>query len=180
MAFSTNAVFRARNTVDDHSASKRNGEHMIFLSSILFGFIGGLRSMLAPAFVSWAARLGVIHVDHTPLAFIGYRYTCIVFTVLAVGELVVDKLPSTPSRKAFGPFAARIVVGGLCGATIGASVHSPVMPATLGALGAVAGTLGGSAARVRLAALFKCDVFGAACEDAFALATGFVALNLLR
>jgi hypothetical protein len=83
------------------------------LSSVLFlafaiGIITGLRSMTAPAAVSWAARIMWLNLAQTPLAFLGYAATPFIFTVLAIGELVVDKLPRTPSRKKPGPFVGRV------------------------------------------------------------------------
>ena len=50
------------------------------------------------AAISWAAHLGWLQLGSTPLAFMGYAWTPWILTVLAVVELVVDQLPSTPSR----------------------------------------------------------------------------------
>jgi uncharacterized membrane protein len=106
--------------------------------------------MTAPAAVSWAARLGWLHLENTPLAFMGYAATPYIFSLLAIGELINDKLPKTPSRKAPVPFAARIVVGVLCGAAIGAGSGDVAAGLIAGAVGAVAGTLGGYEFRSRL------------------------------
>ena len=86
---------------------------MFLLCALLIGVVAGLRSMLAPATVSWFARHGVLAVANTPLAFMGFRFTPIILTVFAVGELIADKLPKTPSRKAPSGFIARIVTGAL-------------------------------------------------------------------
>jgi uncharacterized membrane protein len=64
--------------------------------------------------------------------------------------LIADKLPTTPSRKAPGPFTARVLIGALCGAAIGAQGGSLIGGLLAGAIGAVAGTLGGYEARHRL------------------------------
>ena len=77
--------------------------------------------MTAPAAVAWAAYLGWFDVSQTPLAFMGYTWTPWIFTVLAIGELINDQLPSTPSRKVPMQFGARIITGGLSGAVIGAA-----------------------------------------------------------
>jgi uncharacterized membrane protein len=106
--------------------------------------------MTAPAAVSWAARLGWLHLENTPLAFLGYAATPYILSLLAIGELVNDKLPKTPSRKAAVPFAARIVMGALCGAAIGSSSGDLVTGLIAGVAGAVAGTLGGYEFRSRL------------------------------
>jgi uncharacterized membrane protein len=122
----------------------------VYVLAFLIGVIAGLRAMTAPAAVSWAARLGWIHLENTGLAFMGFAYTPWILTLLAIGELINDKLPKTPSRKAPGSFGARIVTGALSGAALGASGGSLAGGLVLGALGAVAGTLGGYEARTRL------------------------------
>ena len=122
----------------------------IYVCAFLIGVIAGLRALTAPAAVSWAARLGWIHLENTALAFMGAAITPWILSVLAIGELINDKLPKTPSRKAPASFAARIATGALSGAALGASHGSLAGGLVAGALGAVAGTLGGYEARTRL------------------------------
>jgi len=118
-----------------------------YVLAFLIGVIAGLRSMTAPAAVSWAARLGRLPLGNTWLAFFGFAVTPYILTLLAVGELIADKLPKTPSRKAVGPFLFRIVSGALCGAALTGGHLSGLIA---GALGGVAGTLGGYEFRARL------------------------------
>ena len=92
-----------------------------FVLPLLIGVIAGLRAMTAPAAVSLAARAGWLDLSATPLAFLGYAYTPWIFTVLALGELVTDQLPTTPSRTVPIQFGTRILMGGLTGGAIGAS-----------------------------------------------------------
>src|ERR1700681_4823824 len=96
----------------------------IYVWAFLIGVVAGLRAMTAPAAVSWAARLGWLHLENTWLAFLGFAATPYVVSALSVGELIIDKLPKTPSRKAPGPFIGRIVIGALCGAALGAASKS--------------------------------------------------------
>ena len=135
----------------------------------LIGVIAGLRAMMAPAMVSWAARLGWIDLGGTSLAFLGYLATPWIFGVLAAIELVTDQLPSTPSRTVPQQFGARLITGGLSGAAIGASAGALVLGLVAGVAGAVAGTLGGRAARGKLAAAFGRDLPAALIEDAVAI-----------
>jgi uncharacterized membrane protein len=121
-----------------------------YIWAILIGVIAGLRSMTAPAAVSWAARMGWLHLENTSLAFLGFAFTPYIFSVLAIGELIADKLPKTPSRKAPGPFIGRIVTGGLSGAALGSANQSLTGGLVAGALGGIAGTLGGYEFRARL------------------------------
>ena len=114
-----------------------------YLFAFLIGVIAGLRSLTAPAVVSWAARLGWLHLENTWLAFLGFAATPYILSVLAIGEIVADKLPNTPSRKAPPGFIARIVTGGLSGAALGASGGSWIVGLIAGVIGAIAGTFGG-------------------------------------
>jgi uncharacterized membrane protein len=43
--------------------------------ALLIGVVAGLRAMTAPAAVSWAASLGLLTLDGSWLAFLGYRLT---------------------------------------------------------------------------------------------------------
>jgi uncharacterized membrane protein len=149
---------------------------VLLICAFVLGFVAGLRTMMAPAVVSWCARTGILAVAGTPLAFMGYKYTPLIFTLLAVAELITDTLPVTPSRRTPPQFIARVVSGSLVGATIGAAGNSLVTGLLLGALGAVAGTLGGAAARGKLAAAFGRDLPAALIEDLAAIAIAVVAM----
>jgi uncharacterized membrane protein len=140
-----------------------------FVLSVLIGVVSGLRTMTAPAAVSWAARLGWLDLAPTPLAFLGYLFTPWILMVLALTELVVDKLPATPSRTLPAAFGARVVSGGVSGAAIGAASSALVIGMVAGILGAVIGTLGGHAFRAWLAAALGSDRPAALIEDAVAI-----------
>jgi uncharacterized membrane protein len=144
---------------------------VLFAFSI--GVVAGLRALTAPTAVSWAAALRWLHLEGTPLAFMGYAATPYIFTGLAIGELISDQMPSTPSRKAPPGFIARIVTGALCGAAFGFQRDELVPCLIAGVLGAVAGTLGGYEARVRLARAVGKDLPIALLEDAIAIGGAF-------
>jgi uncharacterized membrane protein len=120
-----------------------------YVFAFLIGVIAGLRSMTAPAAISWAARMGWLHLENTRLAFFGFAATPYIFTVLAFGELIADKLPKTPSRKSPPGFITRILTGALSGAALGAG-GSWVIGLVAGVAGAILGTLGGYEFRARL------------------------------
>jgi uncharacterized membrane protein len=142
---------------------------MVGFLALLVGLIAGLRAMTAPAAVSWAARLGWLELGQTSLAFLGYTWAPWIFTVLALGELVTDQLPMTPSRTVPVQFGTRLLVGALCGSAVGA--HGGVFGIGLvaGIVGAIVGTLGGRAGRARLATAFGSDRPAAFIEDAVAV-----------
>lgn len=142
---------------------------MILLLALLIGVVAGLRAMMAPAAVAFAARFGGLALTGTPLAFMGYAWTPWIFGVAALGELVTDQLPKTPSRKVPPQFGARIVLGGLSGGCIGAAHAMLTGGIVAGVAGAVIGTLGGSAVRAKMAAAFRSDRPAALIEDAVAI-----------
>ena len=141
----------------------------ILVLAFLAGVVAGLRSMMPLAAVSWLAHAGWLPVRNTWLGFLGFAATPYVLSVLAAGELVTDKLPKTPSRKAPVPFAGRVLSGAISGAALGLSSGSPWAGAFAGALGGVAGTLGGYEFRARLARSTGRDLTAALIEDAAAL-----------
>jgi uncharacterized membrane protein len=146
----------------------------VYISALLIGVIAGLRTMMAPTAVSWAVYLGWLPVSGSWAAFMGFAYTPYIFTLFAVGELIVDKLPTTPSRKMPLGFGARIVSGGFSGAVIGTVAGSPIGGLIAGAIGAVIGTLGGAAVRATLAKNIGRDWPAALIEDAVAILGGFL------
>ena len=158
----------------------RDGALMAYLLALLIGCVAGLRTVTAPAAVSWAAHLGRLHLDATWLAFLGYAWTPWILSLLALGELVGDQLPSTPSRtRPFG-FGARIVAGGLSGAAVGTAGGTMVGGMLAGIAGAVVGTLAGHSFRARLAAAFHKDRPAAYIEDAIALGGALAIAMALR
>jgi uncharacterized membrane protein len=140
------------------------------------GVIAGLRAMTAPAVTAWAALLGRLNLSGTALAFMGSKWTVVVFTLAALAELVTDQLPKTPPRTEPGPLVARIVMGGVSGVCIAvAGGHSMWLGAVLGAVGAVAGTFAGYKARVGLVQSLNVPDFAIALpEDLVAIGLGWL------
>jgi uncharacterized membrane protein len=155
------------------------------LAAFLIGIVAGLRSMTAPAAVCWAAHLGRLHLVSSRLAganlaWMGSTAAVWSVTALALGEIITDKLPKTPSRKAPGPFIARMVLGGLSGAAIGVSSGSIMTAAIAGAVGAVVGTIGGYEFRMQLVrATGGKDLPIALLEDAIAVGGAALILSAL-
>ncbi|HEX5575838.1 MAG TPA: DUF4126 family protein [Gemmatimonadales bacterium] len=143
------------------------------------GFVAGLRSMTAPAAVSWAACLSWIDLHGSPLYWMGSRVAVAILSVAAVAELVSDKLPRTPNRTAPGPLITRIVLGGLAGASLAISAQeSWLTGAVIGAIGAVLGTFGGYEIRRRLVrALGVKDAVVAVVEDLVAIGLAYLVVT---
>jgi len=147
---------------------------MVLLLALLIGIVAGLRTMTAPAVVSWAAYLGWFDPGNGWLSFMSHWITPRIFTILALAELIADQLPSTPSRTVPMQFVARIIAGKLTGATLGASGGMLVGGMIAGVVGAVIGTLGGRAVRGKLAASLGSDRPAAFLEDAVAIIGGLL------
>jgi uncharacterized membrane protein len=91
----------------------------VLISAFVLGIVCGLRSMVGLAAASWAARRQQVPLEGTWLAFLGYRFTPYITSLFAVGEIVNDKLPKTPSRLVPPQFAGRVVMGARTGSAIG-------------------------------------------------------------
>ena len=126
---------------------------MNYILSFAFGigFASGLRSLTPPAVVAWAAHLGWLNLNNSPLAFMGSTTAVVIFSLLALFELFLDLQPSTQKRTAPVPLIARILMGALCGACLCAtSSQSLIISAILGGVGAVIGAFAGYNIRRRL------------------------------
>ncbi|WP_375461909.1 DUF4126 family protein [uncultured Enterovirga sp.] len=153
---------------------------VVYMLALLIGVVAGLRTMVAFAAASWAARLGLVDLGGTWLAFLGYRWTAWIATALALGEFVTDQLPSTPRRTVPVQFGGRVIVGALAGAALVAPAGSLIAGALAGVVGAVIGTLGGAEIRSRLAAAFGRDLPAALIEDAAALLAAVLIVFAMR
>src|SRR5271165_5492169 len=112
----------------------------VLLLAFAIGVVAGLRALTAPAVVAWAAHRQWINLHNTTLSFMGSLAAVIIFTLLAVVELIADQLPSTPSRTAPPGLIARFVTGGLSGAAITlAGGQSLIAGVLLGGIGGIVG-----------------------------------------
>lgn len=143
--------------------------NLFFIAVIGIGFATGLRSMTAPAVVAWAGYLGMLDLRGSSVAFMASPVSVILFSLLAVGELIADKLPFIPKRTAIGPLLVRLISGALCGACLSAH-HSLGVGALAGAIGGVVGAFAGYHTRHQLVSqLHIRDLFVALPEDAVAI-----------
>jgi len=142
---------------------------------LAIGIVAGLRSLTAPAVVAWAAHFGWLNLRDSALGFMSSTAVVAIFSLLAIGELVADKLPIVPKRTALAPLLARIITGGLCGACLCAAAgKSLITGALLGGTGSVVGAFAGYEVRRRLVNnLHIHDFVVAVCEDLLAIGLGF-------
>jgi uncharacterized membrane protein len=133
--------------------------------------VAGLRSLIAPAIVSWAARERMIRpLQSFPARMLLARSSGKI-AEFAVGELIADKLPGTPNRISPLPLALRVASGAACGAALCAAADEPAKEgAFYGALGALAGAFTGFYVRKRLSRTFPTFAVAIA-EDALAISS---------
>ena len=143
---------------------------IVLLLAFLIGFFAGLRSLTAPAVTAWAVHRGWLRLEG-PLSFIGSVPSVIILTLLAVAELVVDKLPSTSRRTAAPGLIGRMLTGGLTGACVAVGRFQPAIAgAALGVLGGVVGAFVGYQMRLRVVkSLGIRDIYVALVEDVVAV-----------
>ena len=150
---------------------------MIYILAILIGVAAGLRAMMPLAAIAWGAYLGWIDISAVPfLGYLSHLVAVILISIIAIGELITDQLPTTPSRKVPVQFGGRIFMGALTGALL--MVDSWIIGAILGIIGAVIGTYVGAWLRARLAAAFGRDLPAALIEDVMAIVLAFLVVFL--
>ena len=148
---------------------------MSLTRSFLLGLLCGLRSQMPPAVTAWRLAGKSRHLPW-PFRLIGTRGVRWGQTLAMGIELVGDKLPNTPSRTRKEGVFARVLSGGGVGACV-APRGSLLGGLVAGVLGALIGTYGGHALRVRLpSALGVSDLPVALAEDAVAI-TGALLLT---
>ena len=154
---------------------------VLYLGCFSLGVIAGLRSLTAPALVSWAAHLGWLDLSGSWLSFLGSRTAIIILSSLALAELVADKLPKTPKRTDPGPLVFRAITGGFSSMAICASAHqSPIIGTFVGVLGSIAGAFAGYEIRHRLVKAFGLPDFGVAvAEDFVAVGGAFLIVSTM-
>ena len=143
---------------------------MTLLFAFLIGLYAGLRSLTPPATVAWAVHLGWLKLAR-PLSLVGSLPAVIILSVLAITEIIFDKLPNTPNRTARVGLIARIVTGGFTGACVSVGGgQSAFIGAGLGVIGGIVGCFGGYQVRARLVkSLSQADFIVALLEDLIAI-----------
>lgn len=150
----------------------------VLLYCFLLGSVTGLRSMMGPALVCWGIHLGWLTVAGSPLLFLGHPISLTVFSLLAVGELVGDKLPQIPNRIDPGPLVARMVFGGMSGWVLALSGHASVVAGVICAsVGAVAGAYAGFHIRRVITRRGAKDFVVAIVEDVIAVGGGLFLIS---
>lgn len=154
-------------------------ERDVLLRAVAIGVVAGMRSQLPLALLSLAARQHGGDQQYLPETLASPKVTALLLAS-AAGEMVVDKLPFTPSRLMTGSLVVRACLGGLAGALLyrGSGLR-PIRGAALGATGALAGSYAGYGVRAGLVARTGLpDPLFAVLEDVTAVTIGSFAVGL--
>ncbi len=145
------------------------------------GLATGLRTLTPMAVLCWFAYMAHLPVRHSWAFWTANLISVAIFTLLAVGEDVGDKLPKTPNRTAPLGLATRLVFGGLVGAIAATALKGAALEGIiLGALGALLGTFVGYHLRRDLVQRTGApDGVIAVCEDSLAVVMAIFALRII-
>lgn len=145
-----------------------------------FATLAGMRTMSAPAFLShYLSRQPHTGLAGSPLRFLQKPITANVLKLLAAGEMVADKLPTTPDRIVPPALLGRLLSGALVGAAWYKSRHGSVVSGgLLGGLVAVVSTFVSYALRMGISEQLGVPVaLVGVGEDALVLASGAALLH---
>lgn len=160
--------------------SKSKSRPARFWPTLGFAALAGMRSMSAPALLShylsrnpsWLLLNSPLRLLQKPLVASGFR-------LAAAGELVMDKLPSTPNRIAPPALVGRLLSGALVGAALYKSREgNTATGAIVGGLGAVVATFVSYALRMGISKQANWPVAAVGVgEDALVLSSGAALLK---
>jgi len=153
-----------------------------YTCALVLGLVAGMRSMLPPAVLAITlTRRPEYAPASAPAEWFTLLPLAIILVIMALGELVADKLPRTPNRTALGPFIARLASGAIAGAVFVQIGHlNPWLGAACGAIGAAVGTFGAFHARRFVGRVTGIrDPFIGAAEDAVAIALAAIVVTTL-
>ena len=153
----------------------------LLLAIPLLGVTTGLRSMTPMALICWYAYFGYLPVDGTWAAWTARLWVAIALTVLAVCELIADKLPRIPDRTSPGPLLVRLILAGMAGSIAAGGLNEPGLEGVLlCVLGALLGSFGGYMLRRDLVEKLDCKGWHVAvAEDLIAILGAGFALHIV-
>jgi len=155
---------------------------MPLLPAVTLGAVSGMRAMMAPAVISWAARRNGLNLDGGHFSAFKGAGIAKTAAALMMGEMVADKTPFVPNRTDPGALITRALSGGAAGmAAFKARRRSVVLGAAIGAAAAVGAAYAAMHLRKKAAEHFHVpDRTVALVEDGIALAAGLIAVSFLK
>ena len=110
---------------------------VILICSFGIGIVAGLRSMTAPAVVSWTGHVGWLGLSNGPFWFMATVPAVLILTPWSLFELVIDKTSKIGNRTELLGLGFRIVTSSFSGAAVSSAAGADL------AIGMVSGLFGG-------------------------------------
>jgi uncharacterized membrane protein len=153
---------------------------MNLLLVMMLGVCTGLRTMTPMAVLCWFVYRNVLHLTGWR-SFTANIVAVVVFTLMALGEYIGDKLPATPSRTAPIGLASRALFGAVVGLVLAQPlVLNPAAAIAVGIVGAILGSYVGWFVRTRTVLALKCpDLPVALVEDVITIGLSITFLHLV-
>jgi uncharacterized membrane protein len=153
-----------------------------YSAAVTLGAVSGMRSMMAPAVIAWAARKSDLNLESTPFSAFKGPGIGRTAAALVVGEMVAGKTPFAPYGTDSAALLSRAVAGGAAGAAVfKARGENILMGALVGAAAAVGAAYATYHLRRALARRFQLsDRAVALAEDAIAMTAGLVAIATVK
>jgi uncharacterized membrane protein len=146
------------------------------------GAVAGMRSMMAPAVIAWAARRSGVDLESTPFSAFKGPGIGRTAAALVVGEMVAHKVPFTPDGTDSTALLTRAVSGSAAGAAVFKARGKNIL---LGAAVGAAASVGAAYATYYLRKFVarKFDVSDRAvalAEDAIAITAGLIVVSVVK
>jgi uncharacterized membrane protein len=150
--------------------------------ALALGAVSGMRSMMAPAVISWSAKRSGLDLESGPFSAFKGPGIAKTAAALVMGEMIADKTPFVPDRTDPAALIGRAVAGGAAGAAVFQARHkSVVVGALVGAAAAVGAAYATYHLRKKTAAYFHIsDRAVALIEDGIALTAGLIAVSFVK
>ncbi|MDR5729277.1 MAG: DUF4126 family protein [Terriglobia bacterium] len=151
----------------------------VLLVAFCLGALTGLRTFTPIAVLAWTLHLRYMHIPGSSLHFLHTTAAVVVLTLLAVGELIADKMPNTPSRLKPPGMIGRVIFGFICGMVSGQAWGANWETcAAIGLVGAILGALLGYEVRKGWVHTFHWHDFPVALiEDAVAIGGSILVIS---
>ncbi len=154
----------------------------VYAGSAVLGAVSGMRSMAAPAIVSRLASSGLLPIEESQIGFLTNPTAAKTTSILAIGEMLADKLPFVPNRTQALPLITRAISGAMSGAAFSTGKkRSALFGALCGMAAAIGATYGAFKLRQMADKQLQIpDTVVAVAEDALVATAGYLLLKTLQ
>jgi uncharacterized membrane protein len=173
---------RAESVQNTKGRSGIMNDVQVYGGAAVLGAVSGMRSMAAPAIVSKLAHSGLLPLEESQIRFLQHKNSARTMAVMALTEMVADKLPFIPNRTKVFPLVTRAVSGAVSGMAFASAKKRPAaLGALFGVLAAVGATYGAFKIRqMTTERLHVPDTLVAVAEDALVAGSAYLVWKSLN